>query len=84
MKSGRQQIYDILNRFVGFVVSGFEFAVGAVRWGGLVVETAVGQRPAEALVKEQKQEPDLDAFGGELVSIAGAIAFQQAVALQLS
>jgi hypothetical protein len=35
-----------------------------VRWVGLVVETAVGQRPTEALVEKQEQECDLDAFSG--------------------
>ena len=51
------------------MVSGFEFAVGAVRWVGLVVETAVGQRSTEAFVKEQKEQRDLDTFCGEPVSV---------------
>jgi len=37
-----------------FVVGGFEFAVGAVRRIGLVMETAVGQGSTEAFVKEQE------------------------------
>ncbi len=66
------------------MISGFEFAVGAVRRVGLVVETAVGQRPAEALVEEQEQERELDALGGELVGIAGAMASQEPVAFPFS
>ena len=49
-----------------------------------VVEAAVGQRAAESLVKEQKQQRDLHAFGGETVGVAAAIAFQQAVAFELA
>ena len=45
---------DVFNGFVGLVVSGFELAVGAVLWIGLVMEAAVGQRPTEAFVKEQE------------------------------
>ena len=54
-----------MNRFVRFVVSGFEFAVWPVSGIRLVMEAAVGQRATEALVEEEKQESDLDAFGGE-------------------
>jgi hypothetical protein len=61
------------------VVRGFEFAVGTMFGIRLVVRTAVGQRPAEALVEEQDEECDLDAFFCELVGIAAAIALQQAV-----
>jgi hypothetical protein len=53
---GGEQIDDVLDGRVGLVVSGFEFAVGAVRWVGLMVETAVGERAAEALVEEQEQQ----------------------------
>jgi hypothetical protein len=56
-----------LNCFVGFVVSGFEFAVGPVSGIRLVMEAAVCQRATEALVEEEKQESDLDTFGGEAV-----------------
>ena len=81
---GSQQIDNVLDGGVGLVVSGFEFAVGAVRWVGLVLEAAIGQRAAEPFVEEQEQERDLDSFGGELVSIAGAIALQDPVAFQFS
>jgi len=51
------------------VVGSFEFAVGAVRRVGLLVESAVGERPTEPLVEEQEKEGDLDTFFGELVGI---------------
>jgi hypothetical protein len=35
-------------------------------------------------MEEQKQERDLDTLGGELVGVAGAIAFQQAMTLELA
>ena len=37
------------------------------------MEAAVSQRATEALVKEKKQESDLDAFGGEAIGIAPQI-----------
>ena len=40
------------------------------------MEAAVGERPAEALVEEQEQERDVDAFGSEAVTVAAAIALQ--------
>ncbi len=49
-----------------------------------MMEAAVGERPAEALVEEQKQESDVYAFSGEAVSVAAAIAFQQSVAFELA
>jgi len=48
------------------------------------MEAAVGQRAAESLVKEQKQQRDMHAFGGETVGVATAIAFQQAVPFELA
>ena len=69
-----------MNRVVGFVVSGFEFAVGAVSGIGLMMETAVGQRSAQALVEKQEQQCDLESLAGEAVGVAGAIPFQQSVA----
>lgn len=66
------------------MVSGFEFAVGAKCGVGLVMEAAVGQRTAEAFMKEQQQERNLGAFGSELIGVAGAIPFQQAVPFEFA
>jgi hypothetical protein len=49
-----EEVSDGLNRRVGFVIGGFELPVGAVCGIGLVVETTVGQRTAEALVEEEE------------------------------
>ena len=49
-----------------------------------MVEAAVGEGAAEALVEEQEQERDLDAFGTEAVGIAAAVAFEQAMTFQLA
>ena len=54
-----------MNGPVGFVIGGFQFAVWAVSGIGLMMETAVGQGAAQALVEEQEQEGDLEAFAGE-------------------
>ena len=48
------------------------------------MEAAVSQRATEALVKEQKQERGVDAFGSEAVSVAVAIALQQARQIMLT
>jgi hypothetical protein len=47
---------------VGAVIGGFEAAVGAVLRVWLLRETAVGERAAEALVQEEEEQGDLDAF----------------------
>jgi hypothetical protein len=53
-----------LNGFVGAVVGGFELAGGLVLGAGLVVEAAVGEGAAEAFVKEQKEQGNLDPRSG--------------------
>ncbi|MGA3028541.1 MAG: hypothetical protein ABSF98_27660 [Bryobacteraceae bacterium] len=49
-----------------------------------MVEAAVCERTAEPLVEEQKQESDLNAFGGQAVGITTAIALQESVAFALA
>ena len=73
-----------MNSLVRFVVSGFELAVWPVGKIRLVMEEAVGQGATEALVEEQKQESDVDAFGGEAIGIAFPIALEQSIALELT
>src|SRR5450759_37549 len=48
------------------------------------MEAAVGERSAETLVEEQEQKRDINAFGRQAVSVAAAIAFQQAVPFELA
>ena len=64
---------------VGAVVGGFEFAGRRVLGVGTVVEAAIGERAAQAFVEEQEEERDLNAFGGETIGVAGAVALQQPV-----
>jgi hypothetical protein len=70
ISSSGQQMDDVLNGFVSFVVSGFQFAGGAMSGIGLMMEAAVGQRTTQALVKEQEQKSDLEAFAGEVIGVA--------------
>ena len=69
-----------MNGFVGAVVGGFEFAGRLVLGVGTVVEAAIGERAAQAFVEEQEEQRDLNAFGGETIGVAGAVALQQPVA----
>ena len=72
---GGEQIDDVLNGFVGAVVGSFKLAIWAVLRVGSVVEAAVGKRSAQPLVEEEKEQGDLDAFAGEAIGVAGAVAF---------
>jgi hypothetical protein len=47
---------------------------------GAAVEAAVGERAAEPFVEEQKEQRNMEAFGGETVGVAGTVALQQPVA----
>src|SRR6202047_5386178 len=80
LRSSGQEIDDLLDGFVGAVVGGFEFAGRLVLGVGTVVEAAIGERAAQAFVEEQEEERDLNAFGGETIGVAGAVALQQPVA----
>ena len=66
------------------MIGGLEFAVGPMLGIRLVVEAAVCERTAESLVEEQKQENDLNAFGGQAVGIASAITFKESVTFELA
>ena len=48
------------------------------------MEAAVGERAAEPFVEEQKEQRDLNPFGGEPVGVAGAVTLQQTVAFELA
>ena len=66
------------------MVSGFQFAIGAVSGIGFVVKAAVGQGAAEALVEEQEQEGHLHAFDCEAVSVTVVLAIRQAMAFEFA
>ena len=48
------------------------------------MEAAVGERTAQALMKEEEQQSNLDAFCREAVGIVSSVALQQAVSLELA
>ena len=52
----------MLDCFVGAVVGQLKLAVRAVFKVRLVVETTVGERPAQTFVEEQEQQRNLDAL----------------------
>src|SRR6266446_5366735 len=81
---GREHIDNVLDGFVGAVVCGFEPTVWTVVGVGPVVETAVGNRSAEAFMEEQEQQRHLDPLGSEAVGVTGAITFEQSVPLELA
>jgi hypothetical protein len=66
------------------VISGFELAVGPMGGVRFVVESAVGERTAEALVKEQEEKGDVNAFRSQAVGIAAAIALEQSVPFEFA
>ena len=59
-----------MDGFVGAVIGGFELAAWLVVDVWLVMEAAVGEGAAEAFVKEEKEQRDLDALWRETVGIA--------------
>jgi hypothetical protein len=46
---------DVLDRVVGFVEGGFEFAIRPWVSGGLMMKEAVGERAAELFVEEDEE-----------------------------
>ena len=69
---------------VSLVISGLEFAIGAVGKVWLVMKAAVSQRTAEAFMKEEEQERNLEALGGQTVGIATTVAFYKRMPLQFA
>ena len=67
---GCHKVNDALDGGIGTVIGGFEPAVGTVVRVWLVMEAAVGERPAEALVEEHEEQGHLDAFLREAVGVA--------------
>ena len=53
---------DVFNRRIGFVVCGFEGTVELNLGIGPMMEQAVGERPAEALMEEQEEECHAEAL----------------------
>ena len=70
---GGQEIDDLFDGFVGAVVGAFEAAVWPMLGVRPVVKAAVGERTAQALVEEQQEQCDLNAFSAEEVGVARAV-----------
>ena len=77
VSSGREQIDDLLDGFVGTMISQFEAAVRTMLGVRTMVEAAIGQRAAQSLMEEKEEERDLDALEGQAVSVASAVTLQQ-------
>ena len=60
--SGCRKVDDPLDGGIGAVIGCFETAVGTAPWVRPVMEAAVGERSAQALVEEQEEQGHLDAF----------------------
>src|SRR5208337_1479053 len=58
-----QEIDDALDGGIGAVIGGFEPAVWTVLRVRPVMEAAVGEGAAQALVEEEEEQGDLDALG---------------------
>jgi hypothetical protein len=62
----------------------FELAVGPIFGVGLMMESAVGKGSAQAFVKEEEQQGDLDTFCREAVGVARSVALQQSMTFELA
>ena len=49
-----------------------------------MVEAAIGERAAQPFVEEEKEQRNLNPFGGETIGVAGAVALQQPMAFELA
>ena len=79
-----EEIDDVLDGFVGAVVGEFQTAVRRMLGVRPVVEAAVGERSAQALVKEQEKQCDLGAFWGQAIGVARAVALDQCMSFELA
>ncbi len=81
---GGEQVEDLLNGAIGFVVGGFDWAAGFEGFVGSVMEQRVGQWPTDALVEQDEHECGFDPLIGEAVGIASSDAFEQAMGFQFA
>ncbi len=82
--SSSQELDHLVEGSVGFVIGGFDFGQGCGGLCGRAVEHAVGERAADAFVKEHEEQGGAGAFVGEAIGIAPAIALQQSVGFHLA
>ena len=73
-----------MNRGVCSLIGSLQFGSGHVGLGGFAVEEAIGEWAADALMEEDKHEGDANAFFGEAVGIAMAVAFEQGMGFEFA
>src|SRR5215471_18965439 len=78
------QVDDVLNGRVSSVVSRLEFALGPDGRVRPVMKEAVGQGATDPLVKENEEQGNLQALGGQAIGVAAAVALEQAMGSELS
>jgi len=84
MASSSQQLDDLFDGAVGFVVGGLEFRQW---WGGLgwvVAEEAVSKRTADALVEKHKEQGDAGALVSKAIGVAATVSLQQSVGFEFA
>lgn len=69
---------------VSLVIRGLEFAVGPVGCVRFMVKAAVGERTTKALVKEQKQQRQIDTLGGQATGVAASVALDEPLPFEFS
>src|SRR5713226_1041287 len=82
--SSSEKLKDLLDRFIGFSVRGFERGCRGTRGVRRVVEQTVRERAANALLKQHEEESDLAAFVREPVGVAGAVPLDEAVSFHFA
>src|SRR5258705_6451662 len=65
-----EEIDNVLDGPVSLIIGSFKFTLGPMVGVWLVVKATVSKRTAQTLVKEQKQQSDLEAFAGQAVGIS--------------
>ena len=84
MASSSQQLDDLFDGAVGFVVGGLEFRPRCVGWSWVPAEEAVSERTADALMEKDKEQGDAGALVSEAIGVAVTVAFEQPVSLDLT
>ena len=84
MSRSIKEINNVLDGSISLMIGDFEFAMGSMGGVWLVVKAAVSKWTAQALVEEQKQESDLEAFAGQAIGVSCSVTFEQAVAFEFT
>ena len=69
---------------ISVMIGDFQLAMGSMGGVWSVVKAAVSKWTAQALVEEQKQKSDLEAFAGQAIGVSCSVTFEQAVAFEFA